>query len=96
MGTASDRDDDSEMSQHGSPHRKNINVIETVQQHATRFTTGIYHSTSSVSDILNALKWDSLQLRARAKTIMLYRIYLGILFLACLSVARSVAFYFEQ
>ena len=76
------------------PHTaRNINVIETVQQLAARFTTGIYHSTSSVSDILNALKWDSLR-TARAKTIMLYRIYLGILFLAFLSVTRSVAFYY--
>ena len=59
------------------PHTaRNINAIEMVQRRAARFTTGIYHRTSSVSYILNALKWDSLQLRrARAKTIMLYRIY---------------------
>ena len=75
------------------PHTtRNMNVIETIQQLAARFTTGIYHSTSSVSDILNALKTNSLQLRrARAKTIMLYRIYFGILFLACLSVTWFLA-----
>ena len=77
------------------PHTaRNINVIETVQQRAARFNTGIYHSTSSVSNILNALKWDGLHCKASAKTIMLFRIFLGILFLACLSaVTRSVAFY---
>ena len=60
-----------------NPHTtRNINAIEKVQRRAARFTTGIYHRTSSVSAILNALKWDSLLLRrARAKTIMLYGIY---------------------
>ena len=59
------------------PHTaRNINAVEMVQRRAARFTTGNYHRTSSVSTILNALKWNSLQLRrARARTIMLYRIY---------------------
>ena len=94
MGTASDRDDDSEMSQHGSPHHKNHECDRDGSAICREIHTGIYHSTSSMSDILNALNWDSLQLRARAKTIMLHRIYFGILFLACLSVTRSVAFYY--
>ena len=86
MGTASDRDDDSEMSQHRPPHRKKHQCDRDGSAMCPEIHTGIYHSTSSVSDILNDLKCDSLQLRARAKTIMLFRIYLGILFLACLSV----------
>ena len=59
------------------PHTaRNINAIEMVQRRAARFTTGNYHRTSSVSAMLNALSWDSLQMRrARAKTIMLFRIH---------------------
>ena len=59
------------------PHTaRNINAVEMVQRRAARFTTGNYHRTSSVSTILSALKWDSLQLRrARARTIMLFRIH---------------------
>ena len=58
------------------PHTaRNINAVEVVQRRAARFVTGIYHQTSSVSSILNALSWESLQQRrARAKIIMLYRV----------------------
>ena len=38
------------------PHTAhNINTVEMVQRRAARFTTGNYHRTSSVSNILNAL-----------------------------------------
>jgi hypothetical protein len=46
-----------------------------VQRRAAHFVTGDYRTTSSVTQMLEALQWTELQQRRkRAKVIMLYRI----------------------
>ena len=37
--------------------------IEMVQRHAARYTTNCYHNTSSVTDMLQELDWESLESR---------------------------------
>ena len=54
---------------------KNIKELEIVQRRAARFVTGDYRTTSSVTQMLEALQWTELQQRRkRAKGIMIYRI----------------------
>jgi len=58
---------------------RNINKVESVQRNAARFTCRDYRRTSSVTDILQKLQWDSLQQRrARSRVLMLYRIRNGL------------------
>jgi len=46
------------------PHTKqNIDKLESVQRQAARFVMGDYHLTSSVTEMLNTLQWDSLNHR---------------------------------
>ena len=53
----------------------NINKIEMVQRKAARFVMNDWSRHSSVSTMLEHLKWQSLQARrAQSKTIMMYRI----------------------
>ena len=55
--------------------QKNIRELEMVQRRAAHFVTGDYRTTSSVTQMLEALQWTELQQRRkRAKVIMLYRI----------------------
>jgi hypothetical protein len=55
--------------------QKNIRELEMVQRRAACFVTGNYRTTSSVTQMLEALQWTELQQRRkRAKVIMLYRI----------------------
>jgi hypothetical protein len=63
-----------------APHIQNkINKLESVQRRSTRFATGNYNTTSSVTTMLNHLNWDTLQQRRlRTKAIMMYRIINGL------------------
>jgi hypothetical protein len=63
-----------------APHtQSNINKLESVQWRAARFATGNYNTTSSVTTMLNHLKWDTLQQHClRTKEIMMYRIINGL------------------
>jgi hypothetical protein len=55
--------------------KRNIFALEMVQRRAARFTLGDYRTTSSVTNMMQELKWTTLrERRKRAKVIMLYRI----------------------
>ena len=58
------------------PHyKKHIHMLEMVQRRAARFVLHRYHNTSSVTDMLQQLRWDLLcQRRARIRLAMLYQI----------------------
>ncbi len=52
-----------------------IRKIEMVQRRAARFVTGRHHNTSSVTDMIEHLQWDTLECRrVKASVTMLYRI----------------------
>ena len=63
------------------PHTdRNTEKLEAVQRRAARFVTGDYHTTSSVSDMISNLGWESLQhRRTEAKLVMMYRITFGLI-----------------
>ncbi|KAK3103099.1 hypothetical protein FSP39_016427 [Pinctada imbricata] len=53
----------------------NINRLEMVQRRAARFIMGDYHTTSSVTTMMEQLGWRTLQeRRAQAKAVMMFRI----------------------
>ncbi|KAK3090576.1 hypothetical protein FSP39_012808 [Pinctada imbricata] len=53
----------------------NINRLEMVQRRAARFVMGDYHTTSSVTTMMEQLGWRTLQeRRAQAKAVMMFRI----------------------
>jgi hypothetical protein len=53
--------------------QNDIRQLEMVQRRAARFVTGDYRTTSSVTQMLEALEWTELQQRRkRAKVIMLH------------------------
>ena len=54
--------------------QRNIRDLEMVQRRAARFVIGDYRTTSSVTQMLEQLQWQTLQERKRAKVIMLYRV----------------------
>jgi hypothetical protein len=59
----------------GPGYTENISELEMVQGRAARFVTGDYRTTSSVTQMVDALQWTELQQRRkRAKVIILYRI----------------------
>ena len=57
------------------PHHKNQEYqLEIVQRRAARFVLGRYHNTSSVTDMLQQLNWESLcQRRAKMRLTMFYK-----------------------
>ena len=59
-----------------SPHtKKQKSEIEKVQRRASRYTTGRFHNTSSVTSMLDHLEWNSLETRRKiAKVTMLCKI----------------------
>ena len=63
-----------------SPHSKrNIDKLESVQRRAARFVMGNYCYTSSVTEMLNSLKWPSISLHVNImKLQMMYKIIHGI------------------
>ena len=58
------------------PHTDiNIAKLEGVQRRAARFVTNDYNYTSSITAMMRALEWESLQQRRQeAKAVMMYRI----------------------
>ncbi len=58
------------------PHTKaNIYQVERVQRRAARFVQQNYHNTSSVSNMISQLGWESLEHRRhRARLVFMYRI----------------------
>jgi len=62
------------------PYTKyNINKLEMVQRRAVRYVTNNFHNTSSVSNMLFSLGWQSLAgRRADAKLYLLYKIVNGL------------------
>ena len=58
------------------PHTKsNTNKLELCQWRAARFCTGDYHHTSSVTAMMAALCWDTLESRRqKTKAVMMYRV----------------------
>jgi hypothetical protein len=55
--------------------RKYINELEMVQRRAARFVLARYHNTSSVTEMLHQLNWETLaDRRRRARLIVFYKI----------------------
>ena len=55
--------------------QSSISKIEAVQRRAARFTVNRYHNTSSVTEMVNSLKWPSLRHRRKvARLAMLWKI----------------------
>ena len=62
-------------------HKTNQLKLEAEQKRAARFVVGDYRHTTSVTGIINQLRWESLsERRAKAKAIMVYRILNGLVF----------------
>ena len=59
-----------------NPHHKDhIYKLEMVQLRATRYATNRYHNTSSVSEMLDHLNWETLESRrTKAQLTMMFRI----------------------
>ena len=59
-----------------NPHKKeHIKKLEMVQRRAARFVTSRFHNTSSVTDMLNQLQWDTLEVRrCKLQLTMFYKI----------------------
>jgi hypothetical protein len=56
-------------------HKKYISQIEMVQRRAARFVCSRYHNTSSVTEMLGKLQWESLEhRRIRAGLMVFYKI----------------------
>ena len=52
----------------------NIHSLEMVQRRAARFVLKRYHNTSSVSDMISQLGWETLQIRrAKTRLILMYK-----------------------
>jgi predicted nucleic acid-binding Zn ribbon protein len=58
------------------PHtNENINSLEKVQRRAARYTCNRHHNTSSVSEMLNTMNWQTLQeRRLRTRLIMFHKV----------------------
>jgi hypothetical protein len=54
---------------------ENINSLEKVQRQDARYTCNRHHNTSSVSEILNTMNWQTLQeRRLRTRLIMFHKV----------------------
>ena len=59
-------------------HKKYISMLDMVQRRAARFVKYDYHRRSSVTSMLDDMKWESLECRrTRADIVMLYKIHHG-------------------
>ena len=58
------------------PHTyENINSLEKVERRAARYTCNRHHNTSSVSEMLNTMNWQTLQeRRLRTRLIMFHKV----------------------
>ena len=59
------------------PHTKrNSNKIEMIQRRCTRYATGNFYRTSSITSLLNSLNWPTLEERERQNRLaVMYRIH---------------------
>ena len=59
-----------------NPHQKSlVKRVEMIQRRAARFVTNRYHNTSSVTDMLTSLQWESLQdRRQKLQLTLMYKI----------------------
>ena len=56
-----------------NPHQsKYIRMVEMVQRRAARLTLSRFHQTSSVTEMLQDLEWDSLQCRRKRSDLMMF------------------------
>ena len=62
------------------PHtQRNIRKVEQVQRNSARFVTSTFDRRASVTDLMNRLKWQSLQnRRLQGRLAMLYKIRFGL------------------
>ena len=61
-------------------HHKYIDQIEKLQRRAARFVCNSYSYRASVTDMLNRLTWEALEVRRRrARLIMLFKIQHGLI-----------------
>ncbi len=59
--------------------QKNKHRLEMVQRRAARYVLRRYHNTSSVTDMLHELKWETLEERRRQQRLtMMYKIHNGL------------------
>ena len=59
--------------------KKNAHRLEMVQRRAARYVLRRYHNTSSVTEMLNVLEWDTLENRRRQQRLtMMYKIHHGL------------------
>ena len=66
--------------------QSSINKLEGVQPRAARFVAGDYRTTSSVSEMISNLGWETLQEgRTEAKMVMMYRITYGLIDISAIS-----------
>ena len=59
-----------------SPHTDQSNyILEMVQRRAARYSTNRYHNTSSVTDMLQDLNWETLESRrTKLQLVMMFKI----------------------
>ena len=62
------------------PHTQvNVRRLDSVQRRAVRYVCNHWHNTSSVSEMLNELSWESLaRRRERARLCMMYKVVHGL------------------
>jgi hypothetical protein len=63
-------------------HKTNQKRLEAEQNRAARFVVNDYRRTTSMTGIINQLRWDALaERRAKAKVTMVYRMLTGLVFI---------------
>ena len=63
-----------------SPYQRDQkHQIEMVQRRSARFVTNTYRSTSSVTNMLDYLSWESHEIRSKLQLIALYKIVHGLI-----------------
>ena len=55
-------------------HKYPIHKLQMVQKRAAWYTINRYHNTSSVSEMLDHLNWETLESRTKAQLTMMFRI----------------------
>ena len=60
-------------------HTNQVHSIEMVQRRAARWVLNIYHNTSSVTDVLHHLGWQTLQQRRQySRLVIFYKMFHGL------------------
>ena len=70
-------------------HKNQVHSIEMVQQRAVRWVLNRYHNTSSVTDMLQHLGWQTLQQRRQnARLVIFYKMFHGLGPTGCVSPSK--------